>query len=94
MWKACRSVFDEPVRVFLWDWEEFLLALGLFGFGQFVIGPVWSTLLAGSMLGWIYKVKKGKPAGAIVHWLHRINCPFFRLPGVLPAEPSPYGPWH
>ena len=93
MWKRCRSVFDEPFKVLVWEWEEALLGLGLFGVGQFFLGPVWSTLLAAGVLAFIYVVKKGKPAGAVVHWLHRVECPFFRLPGVLPSQPQPYGPW-
>jgi hypothetical protein len=93
VWKKCRSVFDEPVMLLVWEWEEALLGLALFGLGQFVIGPVWSTGVAVGMLILTYQVKKGKPAGAVVHWLHRIRCPFFRLPGVLPAQPQTYGPW-
>ena len=93
MWKRCRSVFDKPVMVFVWEWEEALGGLGLFGLGQFVIGPFWSTAVALAVLGFIYKVKKGKPAGAIWHWMHRVRFPFFRLPGVLPSQPQTYGPW-
>lgn len=93
MWKRCRNVFDEPVMVLLWEWEEALLGLGLFGLGQFFLGPVWSTVLALVVLTVIYRVKKGKPAGAVVHWLHRAEFPGMRLPGVLPCQPQVYGPW-
>ena len=93
MRKRCRSVFDEPVKVLVWEWEEALLGLALFGIGQFFIGPLWSTAVALGTLGFIYKVKKGKPAGAVVHWLHRVDFPFFQLPGVLPVAAQVYGPW-
>lgn len=86
-------MFDEPVMLLLWEWDEALLGLGIFGLGQFVLGPLWSTALALVTLGVIYRVKKGKPAGAVWHWLHRIECPCFRLPGVLPPQSQTYGPW-
>lgn len=93
MWKKCRSVFDEPVMILVWEWEEVGLAFGVFLVGQFLLGPVVSTGIAGVILGATYFLKKGKPAGAVVHWMHRVRFPFFRLPGVLPAQPHPYGPW-
>lgn len=88
MWRPCIVVFDETIMLLLWEWDEALLFLGVFFLGQFVLGPFVSGGVALALALLTYYLKRGKPAGAVLHWLHRADI--YHLPGVLPLTEARY----
>lgn len=100
MWKRSRSVFDEPIMILFWEWDEALLLIFLIPLSQFALKfvpvAVWWKLVFSivpiAATGWfLYCLKRGKPSGAVAHWLHRME--FWVLPGVLPPRDHVYSPW-
>lgn len=102
MWRVCRSKFDAPITKFGFDLFDaaLLLAIPLVGNAclRFVLPDSMRSkipfLTVAVMLGLaaiLYYGKKGKPPGAILHWLHTME--FLRLPGILGPRPQRYGRW-
>jgi hypothetical protein len=88
MRKACNSIWDETLKILFWDWEEVIIALAVVSLGQFLCDFLLCFGSAAGFLAVLYVVKKGQPAGAFVHWLHRMEL--CRAPGLCRARPRIY----
>jgi hypothetical protein len=91
MWTPCPQVLDEPVKILGVELEDFVLIatfpLCLSLFLDTVPCFVGTALLAYGL----YRAKRGRPPGALLHWLHAMEL--VRLPGVLSPRPQRYSPW-
>lgn len=91
MWTPCTPILDEPVMVFLWEFRDFQLILVAPYVLYWPLGPFLAFGGAVAMAVLTYLVKRGQPAGALWHLLHRWE--FLALPGVLSPYPQRYGAW-
>jgi hypothetical protein len=91
MWTRCPLVLDAPVKVLGLETDDCALILvSPIVTGLFV--STWASILWGAGIGvGLYRVKRGKPPGTVLHWLHRMEL--VRLPGVLGPKPQRYSPW-
>ena len=91
MWTPCPTVLDMPATICGLEVEDFVLA---------ALTPVlvgWfneSTLVNfGGGLGLgvgLHRIKRGRPAGVLLHWLHRQQLCV--LPGILSPQRVRYSP--
>jgi hypothetical protein len=91
MWTPCPIVLDEPVKICGLEPEDFGLVLTT---------PLFISLLCDVLVSFgcglavgaaLYLTKRGKPPGALLHGLHRLELT--RLPGILPPTEHAYSPW-
>ncbi|MCI0356336.1 MAG: type IV conjugative transfer system protein TraL [Acidobacteria bacterium] len=91
MWTPCPKHLDEPVLILGLEPEDY----GLVMLVLLLTSLMWSALLsfglallAGMACG---RLKRGRPPGALIHALHRLEI--LPLPGVLRMQPPHYAPW-
>ena len=94
LWKKCEVVIDEPIRIEImgvgFEADDFMIMGGLMAGLLLVLPPmVWFMTAVGIPL-LIYRAKRGKPLGAIWHWLHA-NM-WWKIPGVLSPLEVVYDP--
>jgi len=84
-------VLDEPITVYGVDLDD-VRNVGMVSVGLLMLLPptIW---LLGTLVGGYanYRGKRGKPPGAVLHWLHEMQL--LPLPGLLPPRPMTYSPW-
>lgn len=90
MWMKCSHIPDEPDKVGpleLVDAGVVLIIFGAVGFGS---GIVLGGLVAGVCGYGIYRLKRGRPYGALLHRMHKLEL--VRLPGFLSPRRQRYSP--
>jgi len=94
MWRSCPRVLDEPVIVLAGLELDDFLVLGVMAAVLMIVASLLVFVLGtlGAILA-VLKGKRGKPPGALLHWVHDLELPFLQLPGVLPARELIYSPW-
>jgi hypothetical protein len=91
MWTPCPRITDDPVMKWGYEFEDFLLILGLPCVLILVVPPLYCLGLVVVLAAVIRTGKRGKPRGAIWHWLHAHRI--LRLPGFIPAHTQRYQCW-
>lgn len=103
LWTPCPTTVNKALMgAFGFEMLDLAL-LGLLLFGGFLLRPVLALLAGVTMPPWIplgaailaaaglWYGKRGKPRGAILHWLHEWDV--LPLPGVLPPVEQMYHPF-
>jgi type IV secretory pathway TrbD component len=91
MWISCPRVLDEPVQKWGFEFDDLMIIGALPAVLIFLVSPWVCFGVTLAVAGVIYYGKRGKPPGAILHWLHAMEL--IRLPGVLSPRPQRYSPW-
>jgi hypothetical protein len=93
MWIPCPRVLDEPVKILGLEVEDLVVSASvplLLGI-PFDLGALPCFAGAGVLGLVLYRAKRGKAPGALLHALHRLELA--KLPGVLSPRPRTYSPW-
>ena len=91
MWIKCTTILDEPDKVGPFEVIDALLMLMFFLIVTFFSDIFLGLAATGGALGALYYLKRGRPPGALQHWLHAME--FIRLPGFLSPRRKRYGPY-
>ena len=90
MWKHCVTILDEPDKVGPIELTDALVGVVVFLVTGFFAGLLCGLVLGGGLAAGLYRLKRGRPAGALSHWLHAQE--FIRVPGFLSPRYVLYGP--
>jgi hypothetical protein len=91
MWTNCPVVLDEPVKIFGLEPEDFAL-VGVAPLLASLVLDALGSFGCGAAVGLaFYCAKRGKPPGALLHGLHRLELT--RLPGLCSPRRQRYSPW-
>jgi hypothetical protein len=93
MWVNSPRVLDQPVKILGLEVEDLVVAAAvplLLGI-PFDLDALPCFAVAGTLGLALYLAKRGKPPGALLHTLHRLEL--LKLPGILSPRPRNYGPW-
>ena len=96
MWRPCPQIHDKPVRRWGFELDDLMILGVICGVALIFVHPYFWALFVLCVFGLAYYGKRGKPSGAIVHWLQEMQfIPWYRfsLPGFIPARPRTYSPW-
>ena len=91
MWTPCPVVLDEPVTVLGLELEDLGLTAFTLLVASLALSAIASLACAAAVGLFLYRMKRGKAPGALLHTLHQLEL--MRLPGVLSPRPQRYGPW-
>jgi hypothetical protein len=89
MWRPCSRIVDEPNKVGPFELTDALFLVSLFAVIGFFTGMVFSVMAVGGKAYGLYRLKRGKPYGALLHRLHALEL--LRLPGFLSPRRVRYG---
>jgi type IV conjugative transfer system protein TraL len=91
LWSACTNVIDEPLKIFFWELEDFQIIWTLPFVLNFVTGGALALGIAVVVAVLVYRLKRGKPSGALWHALHWLQL--VPQAGLLPPYTRRYSPW-
>ena len=91
MWTPCPVVLDEPVTVLGLELEDLGLTAFTLLVASLALSAIASLACAAAVGLFLYRMKRGKAPGALLHTLHQLEL--MRLPGVLSPRSQRYGPW-
>lgn len=91
MWIKCTTILDEPDKVGPFELIDVLLLLAVFMVITFFSDVFFGLTVTVALLAALYYLKRGKPPGALQHWLHAME--FVKLPGFLSPRRKRYGPY-
>ena len=92
MWIPCPRVLDALVKILGLEIEDLaaVAAVPLL-LVPFDLDALPCFAVAGALGMALYLAKRGKPPGALLHTLHRLEL--LKLPGILSPRPRRYSPW-
>ncbi len=91
MWTDCPVVLDEPVKICGLEPEDFAL-VGVTPLLASLVLDALGSFGCGAAVGLaFYFAKRGKPPGALLHALHRLELT--RLPGLFSPRRQRYSAW-
>ena len=91
MWVSSPVVLDEVVKILVFELEDVGAIVGVWLIANLWWDGILLPMGAGALTGaGLYYLKRGKPAGALVHLVHRLQLTLLvGLPG-LPGLMRPY----
>ena len=74
--RNCPKLIDRPISILGLEIDEICFLMPIFYFSLVVFNPMIAIL--GVIFGWVLflRIKKGKPQGAIIHFLYKLGVPF------------------
>ena len=92
MWMSSPVVLDEPIKIYVFELDDVGVVTGVFLLANRMADGILTAFLAMSLAGaGLYLIKRGKPRGALLHLLHRLEL--MRLPGLMAPRRKRYDPW-